>query len=630
MAAVTTGRVCITSLDPGQDLMQQAAFALERRDFAQAHLLFSQSIESFRIRGLKRQEADALRALAQVLMAASDFTSALEAYTDSIALYRKLNCRGQLAVTLRDAGYACSDRGEVSKALELLCESFRLFEATADREGAASALEGLGIVALDRRDLDEARLYFERSLIIHRGLELNPESAVSLIYLSITALAAADIDMAAIHYHESIDCFRQHHAESSLVSPLLTVGEVAFATRDSIQISELLQAALAVYGASRLKRSWDSAMSRLGGVAQQRHVNQARLEAYRHTFSVDPARDEWGSEAIACLGLGCVAYRQDRPNTGKELIARSLNLCRQNGDSDTVLYVLAYAAAFTYQSQHFADSQYFHTQCAAAARSAGDILQAADATCYAGFLASWCGEYEEARRCGVEALGVYRFQGMQTDIARAQSLIGSALCQLGEAEIGLRIHDEAIHLCRETCDSACTALALASKGASLTRIDLAEARRFLQESVDLVDGCHTSIEQEINQHVAELERLSGNADAAYEILCSDLDSRALDADRYSAATDLLGCGLIAEQAQLYRHAAIMLAKARAIRDCIGTPLTVKAKIEEETAMAAIKSYLGSVVFDLITEEAASAGLQCASATAREIREIVRSGYHLTR
>ena len=217
----------------------------------------------------------------------------------------------------------------------------------------ASALEGLGIAAQEQQDIESAREYFQRSLSLHRDLDLNPESAVSLIYLSMLALGQDELDTAEAMYRESIDRFKEDNPEYSLIPPLLTLGDVAFSTHDSVQIAELLRAAHAVFGASRLKRSWDSAMIKLGGVAQRRHVSKSALEGYRHTLSVDPARDEWGSEAIACLGLGCVAYRQDRPKIGKTLIARSLNLCRTHGDVDTILYVLSYASAYTYRCQHY-------------------------------------------------------------------------------------------------------------------------------------------------------------------------------------------------------------------------------------------------------------------------------------
>lgn len=609
--------------DRAQVMMQEAAQALERNDTATARTLYEQCVVIFNSRNQKREEADAQHALAQLLVGVSDFVPAFVAYSRSVELYRKLNTRGQLAVTLRDAGFASTDSGDPDKATEFLTESLKIFEAASDKAGAASALEGLGLVSLEQRDFESAREYFQRSLGLHRSLDLNPESAVSLVYLAMVALACDEMDSSEALYRESIDRFRDHNAESSLVPPLLTLGDVAFSTQDAIQVAELLQAALAVFGASRLKRSWDSAMTKLGGVAQRRNVNQSRLEVYRHSLSVDPAKDEWGAEAIACLGLGCVAYRQDRPKIGKVLIARSLNLCRQNGDLDTVLYVLAYASAYTYRCQHYPDSQQYHVQCADAAKNVGDVLQMADAMCYAAFIASWLGQYEEARKCCVEAAAVYRQQGLLGDTARTMSLMGTLFCFQNDAETGIKIHDQAVAQCVEIGEPVGIALALSSKGASLIRIDLDQARACLQESVDLLYNQHEAIEEEVLFNVAELERLSGNYTAAYDIFCDSLARRSADQDRFGCAGCLTGCGLIAAAVNVAEaNALLLLARSESIRTTLGVPLLSPLKEEVEAATESLKTLIGADGVSQAVKRGETITLRSAAELAESMRDSI--------
>lgn len=605
-----------------QAMMQEASAALERKEIETARTLYSESIAVFHARNMRREEADALHALAKMLVTESDYPAAFDAYTRAIELYRKLNTRGQLAVTLRDAGYASTDRGDFEEAHDLLTESLAVFEATGDKCGAASALEGMGIAANEQKDYDGAKEYFQRSLSLHRQLDLNPESAVSLIYLSIIALTQDELDTAEALYRESIDRFREDNPESSLIPPLLTLGDVAFNTQDGVQIAELLQAALAVFGASRLKRSWDSAMTKLGGVAQRRNVNRSTLEVYRHSFSVDPARDEWGSEAIACLGLGCVAYRQDRPKIGKTLIARSLNLCRLNGDSETVLYVLSYASAYTYRCQHYPDSCQFHVQCADAARNSGDVLQTADAMCYAAFLATWLGEYEDARKYCVEAISVYRKYELGSETARTQSLLGAIFCQRGDTETGAKIHEEAVLCSKRIGDPLGIALALSSMGSSLTRVDAERAQACLDESLSTLESANIGIEPEVLHNIGELDRLEGYHIAGYECFCGSLDMKVEDADRYGCAASLVGCGLIAAASNHFEAAAKLLGAAGSIRKTLNMPLLSPLKEEVDETMALLKEKLGEEDLKRVSEKQVTPGLAAIAAIAHSIEKCI--------
>lgn len=607
-----------------QAMLQEAGEALDRKDLETAGALFVESIAIFHARSMGREEADALHAYAQMLVSKSDYPAAFEAYSRAIALYRKHNLRGQLAVTLRDAGYASSDRGDVEQAHVLLTESLALFELTADKCGMASALEGLGIAAQEQQDYQSAREYLQRSLALHRDLDLNAESAVSLIYLSIVALTQCELDTAEALYRESIDRFREDNPDSSLIPPLLTIGDVAFTTQDSVQIAELLQAALSVFGASRLKRSWDSAMIKLGGVAQRRHVNRSALETYRHSLSVDPARDEWGSEAIACLGLGCVAYRQDKPKIGKALVARSLNLCRTHGDSETILYVLCSAAAYTYRCQHYPDSCQYHLQSADAARSSGDHLQAADALCYAGFLACWLGLYEEARKSCVEAVSLYRKQGLASDTARAQSLLGTIFCNLDDSETGTKIHEEAVATCRQLADPIATAVALSGFAESLTRCDRDRARACLEESLELqrLHSAGGGVEAEMLHNLAEVNRLDNQHADAYQMFCRSLELKLADADRFGYAVSLFSAGLIAVESRQFEVGAMLLCKAESIRRCLGMPVTPRQLEEANAARGRLEEELGHDGYARIQAKADTMTLAAIGVAARSIRELI--------
>ena len=612
------------SPEHAQAMMQEAAAALDRKETQAARALYTDSIAIYHARNMRREEADAYHALAQMLVTESNLAAAFDAYTQAIALYRKLNLRGQLAVTLRDAGYSCTDRGELQEAQELLKESLELFEVTGDKVGMASALEGMGIAAQEQQDSASARDYFQRSLSLHRDLELNPESAVSLIYLSIISLAQNELDSAEALYRESIDRFREDNPESSLIPPLLTLGDVAFTTHDGIQIAELLQAALAVFGASRLKRSWDSAMVKLGGVAQRRNVNRSALETYRHSLSVDPARDEWGSEAIACLGLGCVAYRQDKPKIGKALIARSLNLCRLNGDLDTIRYVLSYAAAYTYRCQHYPDSRSYHVQVADAARNSGDELEAADARCYAAFLASWLGDYEEARKSCVECVSVYRKHSLLGDVARAQSLLGTVFSNLGDLETGGKIHEEAVSLSRTVGEPIGIALALSSMGASLIRSDGDRALVCLEESLEILGGqpAETGTDAEVMHNMGEIERFAGRHIDAYRLFCASLELRLADADRFGCAASMMQAGLIAICSEQFETGATLLGKAVNIRTKLGVPMQ-PALVEELTAAReTLKDALGVEACARIVAAADSMALADAVSAACSIQSSI--------
>ncbi len=569
-------------------LRHDAARALDANDMEAAKRFYTECIPLFESCGLLRDAADSSMALARLQISIGDFNSGLAACDHTIALFRKLNARTSVAVALRDKGFALLDSGHPDLAASPLGESLELFEVLEDIQGAASALEGMGIAALETGEPDLASDYFKSSLDYHRTLSLNPESAVSLAYLSITAVSRGKIDSAEQLYHKSIDCYRADYPESSLIPPLIAVGDVAFDTCDSVQISEMLHAALAVYGASRLKRSWDAAMTRLGGMAQQRGISQRRVEAYRHTFLTDPGKNEWSAEAIACLGLGCVAYRQDRPKIGRSLISRSLNLCRLNGDISTVRYVLSCAAAFTYQQQHFADSRYFHLMCADEAARSGDRLSMADSMCYAAFLCDWLGEYEEARRCCVAAIQIYRNARLNAESIRVQSLLGSLFCRMGEAETGLRILQQSVDESRNAGDSICLALALLAQGTATIAINANMARASLEEARGLLLNPALdaqAILAEVMHNIGELERHNGNAEAAFDAYADALETRLDDNDRAGCAASLTGWGLTCCAAGKLGEGHTMLEAAAEIRTALCLPLLSPVREAVEAAQS---------------------------------------------
>ena len=567
-------------------LRHEASVALDMSDSESAKSYYAECIPLFESCGMLRDAADASMALSRLHISLGDFNSGLVACDRTISLFRKLNAPASTAVALRDKGFALLDSGHPDEAASPLGESLELFEALDDIQGAASALEGMGIAALETGEPDLASDYFKSSLDYHRSLSLNPESAVSLAYLSIAALSRGKIDSSEQLYRKSIDRYRADYPESSLIPPLIAVGDVAFDTRDPLQISEMLHAALAVYGASRLKRSWDAAMMRLGGMAQQRGISQRRVEAYRHTFLSDPKKNEWGAEAIACLGLGCVAYRQDRPKIGRSLISRSLNLCRQNGDTTTVRYVLSCAAAFTYQQQHFADSKYFHLLCADEAAHCGDRLSMADAMCYAAFLCNWLGEYEEARKCCISAIQVYRDKHLSMESIRVQSLLGSLFCHMGDVETGQRILQQSVEESRQGGDAICLALALLAQGTANTCSNSEMARSSLEEARGLLLNPALdaqAILAEVMHNIGELERLNGNAEAAFDAYAAALETRLDDGDRAGCAASLTGWGLTCCVAGKFGEGRTMLNAADEIRAALCLPLL--SPVKEEVAAA---------------------------------------------
>jgi len=541
------------------DALNEAAAASREGDIKAATKLFEESIRIYQSLGMKQEEAAANYAFAAALVNASEFTAAFEAFAASIGLYRALSLDRELASVLRDAGRASAEYSDPELASAQLRESLSLYKSLGDNRGIASTLQALGGAAFGDGNTGEAQDYYNRSLDLCTELELSDQAALCLAYLSLLAADQGDFDTARSHYFASIDRYRSIPAASPLSETLADLGQAAFAEVSLSQVSELLTAATDIYSHARSSGSDTASDLRI--------------------------------EATACHILAPIAYSQDRKELALTLLDRSIDIARGSSDESAHCYSLLQAGGIASRSEDVHSARRYYGMLSDAANS--DQLDKYRAPA---LFALANAEYQmldldsAVRNCEA-CLELYKTARDVSATARALILYGVLAAEQGDKEIGLKLLDESLNLCRHKGDTTGVVHALCRIGAAAADVDPVYARTCLLECLEHEDADDWHVAAALH-NLAELDLLQGEIGSAFEYSTKSLSIRKSLRHSIGIANSLEVCGHIAAMWGDIETAVILLSRSEAIGAKLGVPRLPAFQARYDLNLVKLKSELG--------------------------------------
>jgi len=143
----------------------------DQGDYAQASVLYEQSLALWQEVGDPQGRVGPLNQLGEVARYQGDYARATALYEQSLALWQELGYKGGIAEALTNLGAVAADQGDYARATALCEQSLTLWQELGDKSGIAETLIHLGRIALFEGDAGRARALLEQSLAQFRELE---------------------------------------------------------------------------------------------------------------------------------------------------------------------------------------------------------------------------------------------------------------------------------------------------------------------------------------------------------------------------------------------------------------------------------------------------------------------------
>ena len=190
--------------------------------------------------------ASALQGFGVLRQEQGSYAQAQMLYEQSLALRRSQGDRRGVAFTLNSAGALASDMGDYARAQALYEESLALKRELGDTHGISGTLNNLGIMAGAQGDTARAQALYEESLQLCRSLHHHNGIAVALVNLAIVALDRHDIERAEPLLEESLTIFEELGDKDGMVECLEGVAGVATVAGHFERAARLFGAAAAM------------------------------------------------------------------------------------------------------------------------------------------------------------------------------------------------------------------------------------------------------------------------------------------------------------------------------------------------------------------------------------------------
>lgn len=218
---------------------------------------------------------------------------------------------------------------------------------------------------------------------------------------------------------------------------------------------------------------------------------------------------------------------------------------------------------------------------------------------WAGILASWQGEYEEARRMSDESLPVFRATGDKKGESAALHSLGNVAHEQGDDAEAKRLYQESLALRREVGDKWGIALSLGNLGlVAYEQGDFKEAKRLYQESFAIQRelGNKQGIAYSLN-NLGDLAFEQGEYEEAKRLIRESLALFRELGDKRGIAYSLEEFGYLAASEAKAGRAAKLYGATAALREAIHAPLPPSERARHEKAVEAAKAALGQDAFN---------------------------------
>ncbi len=548
--------------------LQEAASAEAREDVKAAVKLYEESISIYRDHEMRFDEAGAHFALAETLVRDSSYGAAFDAFEAAVEMYRNLGKSAQVAVVLRELGaaeaaYSMSDMAEMH-----LKESLELCGKLGDNEGAAAALRNLGDNAYQNGEYAKAQEALGKAGEIYANLGKYVDAAICSMYEAAVALAVGDFEASLNRFQSGLALFRRTNPDENIVNALYLLSEKPFAEASEEQVSQLLNAALAIFS------------------SHENHTS-ARRSAVILPASKAESKDDSDEEGThthleidAAFSIASLAFEQDELALADAILNGLIASATSEQNPRVRRYTL-------YNCGSLAKS---HCRLESAERSYDLLLETAEVTddlrAFAymrkGSVSLLRYDLQQAQTFCEESLELYKRGKNVAETARSLALYGLVVSLTGETDAGAKLLKEAISLSRRSDDLHYATAAQAMLGFCLSVEDPEYARTCLQEAAESGNATDSTRAYALH-HLAELELASGEIATAYELASRSLATNlTLSPFSTMAASNLELCAHIAVEWGDIETAAVLLARAERIMRSSGaewSPRTV-----ERTAM----------------------------------------------
>ncbi len=235
-------------------------------------------------------------------------------------------------------------------------------------------------------------------------------------------------------------------------------------------------------------------------------------------------------------------------------------------------------------------------------RSLGDQRGVAEALTGLALVRRTRGAYREAESLFQDALSIYEALGTEEGIARTLDRYGIALRLAGEADRARPLFERSLQLFRRLGDS--TGVALGLHGLAFTRHPGAhlDARRQIEESLDILRGLGDRRNvAKVLVVAADINATLGEAETAAAQLAESLTLFVEFGDRWFWGESLEGAAQLAAAVGDAERAAALLGAADAVWVAIEAPLPAWLRDRHDRVLAEVRSRLGEARFEAACE-----------------------------
>lgn len=281
------------------------------------------ALRLFEKAGSASGQASASLALGHVERTRGRLERAAEYYTSARDLYRSAHDTFGEADAARGLADMLAGRAQFDEAEEAYQQALALYRAARDRFGEADSLIGLGRLAIDRVRFDEAGTLFGQAIALADTIEYELGAADGTLGLAEVAVHRGQLGQALAAALKAQEAYSTVSAALGEAESNRVLGEI------QIRRGQLGQAITVFDRAARafkmLRAHVPYARALLGSAeAQRRKANPRRAEdLFAEARTIGGETEQAAIEAIAILGLGCIARQRGQSATAEPLLEQS-------------------------------------------------------------------------------------------------------------------------------------------------------------------------------------------------------------------------------------------------------------------------------------------------------------------
>lgn len=295
----------------------------------QATELYRAAIDAASAEGDRREAANPMAGLAEILQRQTDYTQARALYLDAQQLYREASDLVGQGRTLRGLGLIGYLLDELPQAREYFLEGYRIFSECGDRTGQAQTLHGQGTVAYLAGDLGSAAELMDQVLQIHRERGDRLGQADTLWSLGNIAQRARRFDDGHRYFSECLAIYRELGDRLGEASGLWGLAVVELQTGMLDQAADNYEQSRRLYRELGDRLGEANTLVGTGKVDRQADRYDEALARFTDAYAIYLDTDIPRGEADALAAIGTTHRLRGRPDEAMAALLRAMDLYQQ-------------------------------------------------------------------------------------------------------------------------------------------------------------------------------------------------------------------------------------------------------------------------------------------------------------